>query len=146
MQLHCLRLSPSCSEEGRSVLRKILLLVVTGIAGAGLVMGLAVTFEHLDEAGFPHHARFHAALSGSYLTLLAALALWLTLEAWRGMPFTLLRWLAVLAVPLGVVIAAALVPAGAPPAPFPWIAAGGLLLALIVGGWLWRHDAAVPRR
>jgi uncharacterized membrane protein YhaH (DUF805 family) len=120
--------------------RKVLLIIVAVLCSLGVILGISVTFEHLNEPGFPDHARFHAGMSGIYIVLVSLAALGLVVQGLRGARCGALLLFAVVAVPLGSLVAALLVPEGAPPAPFPLLAAFGAILAAITAGMLWRID------
>jgi hypothetical protein len=120
--------------------RSVLLAVLALLAAIGLVQGVGVTMEHLDEATFPPHARFHAALSGIGLTALAVVVLGLVWQAYRGARCGPLLLFVAAAIPGSALLAAALAPGGAPPPPFPSLAAVGLLVATGCAGVLWWLD------
>lgn len=108
--------------------------LATLLSVAGLCQGGMVTMEHLQEAAFPVHARFHAAVSGLYLLALAILALVLAWGPyrWDGKGAGLALVVTLAATPIGVLIAAGLVPEGAPPAWALWLAAVTLATVVVI--------------
>jgi hypothetical protein len=127
-------------------MRNALLLVLATLAAVGLVQGLGVTVEHLDETSFPAHARFHAALSGIGLSAVAVLVLGLVWQAFQGARCGPLLVFGAAAIPASALLAAAMVPDGSPPPPFPALAGVGLVIAAGCAGALWWIDRRASAR
>lgn len=108
--------------------------LATLLGVVGLYQGGMVTVEHLQEPNFPAHARFHAAVGGLYLLALSAIALALAWGPyrWGGKGAGAVLVLTLTATPVGVLIAAGLVPEGAPPAWALWLATATLAVVLVI--------------
>ncbi len=86
------------------------------IAATGLYWGWRIGTDHLGEAQWSDHAKFHASVGGLYLATLGIVlvaAVWTRARRWENagdLPLAL----AILLLPAAVLAAVAVVPGGAP--------------------------------
>lgn len=115
------------------------------LVALGLYNGANVLTDHLGSPDFTEHAKFHAALGGALMLLISVLAAVMigsrTLRrVGRGMPLVGV----LLAVPLGFLIAVAIVPSGSPGTSYVILALAAVALAVAVAVLLGGGRADYP--
>lgn len=123
-----------------NIKRRIVLAALTAFGALGAYEGLSLATDHLADPDFTEHAKFHAALSGVYMLTLTGTLL---LLAWgpfrRGQAgFLPILSFALVALPASVLVAVAVVPAGAPRRPLLAFAVIVLIAASVLAVAAWR--------